>query len=340
MHLIRHAERKGYSGVTTNRQDLETLIPIETSNEVIQRVALTSAVERVAPAETMTSDTKQVARFGGFTVASVAKGAEYGFSTNTQDLVDLIARKIGGAAKVAEEDLVDTITGEGTMRRYEQEAGSALAVTFDHAALGVTTAMNGTTSPFVSLYQTIATAQSTPWGNYAAGANRVQVALDDFTGTTAEDAVIDFLDKYEQSRFFDPGNTFVIANPAFRSIFRKVRTTDGNPIFTPSAQSGGGWNMFGYEGAVETRGARTHATMTDTPTGNPLVFIGNRAALKRGLARTAAGMVPGNPGVQWQRAAQGIGFLSDEAIMKAMMRRAFVCTVPQAVAVLEITPAV
>jgi HK97 family phage major capsid protein len=329
--------------VTTNRQDLETLIPIETSNEVIQRVARTSAMEALAPAETMTSDTKQVARFGGFTVASVAKGADYGFSTNTQDLVDLIARKIGGAAKVAEEDLVDTITGEGTMRRYEQEAGSSLAKTFDQACIGVTTAMNGTTSPFVSIYQAVTTTQSTPWGSYTANTNRIQVPrLTTGSATPAgtwQDAVINWLALYEESDWYDEGETFVIASPMIKSVFRKVRDADGNPIFIPGGQqSGAAPSLFGYENFRFSVGCRTHATMTDAPTGNPLIVIGNRNALKRGLARTSAGMVPGNPGVQWQRAAQGIGFLSDEAIMKAMMRRAFVVSVPQAVAVLEITP--
>lgn len=329
--------------MTTNRQDLETLIPIETSQEVIQKVAQTSAIEQLAPAETMTSDTKQVARFGGFSVATVAKGAEYGFSTNTQDLVDLIARKIGGAAKVAEEDLVDTTTGEGTMRRYEQEAGSALAKVFDHACIGTTTAMNGTTSPFVSIYQTVATTQSTPWGSYTANANRVQVPrLTTGSATPAnvwQDAVISFLAKYEESDFYDEGNTFVLASPMIKSIFRGVRDADGQPLFIPGGtQSGSAPSLFGYENFRFTTGARTGATMTDAPAGNPLIVIGNRNALKRGLARTSPGMVPGNPGVQWQRAAQGIGFLSDEAIMKAMMRRAFVVSVPQAVSVLEITP--
>lgn len=329
--------------MTANRQDLETLIPIETSQEVIQRVAKTSAVEALAPAETMTTDTKQVARFGGFSVASVAKGADYGFSTNTQDLVDLIARKIGGAAKVAEEDLVDTITGEGTMRRYEQEAGSALAKTFDHACLGVTTAMNGTTSPFVSIYQAVTTTQSTPWGSYTANANRVQVprltSAAPTPSNTWQDAIISWLAKYEESDFYDESETFVIASPMVKSIFRGVRDADGQPLFIPGgSQSGSAPSLFGYENFRWSTGARTHATMTDAPTGNPLLIIGNRSALKRGLARTSPGMVPGNPGVQWQRAAQGIGFLSDEAIMKAMMRRAFVVSVPQAVAVLEITP--
>jgi HK97 family phage major capsid protein len=328
--------------VTTNRQDLEQLIPVETSNEVIQRVAKVSVMENVAPPETMTSDTKQVARFGGFTVATVAKGAEYGFSTNTQDLVDLIARKIGGAAKVAEEDFADTITGEGTMRRFEQEAGSSLAKVFDHACIGTTTAMNGTTSPFVSIYQAVTTTQSTPWGSYTANANRIQVPrLTTGTPTAAAtwlDAVSDFLSLWENSDFYDEGNSFLLASPQVKGIFRKVRNTDSEPLFIDGNRSGGGPSLFGVSDFSFTTGCRTHATMTDTPTGNPLIVIGNKQALKRGLARTSPGMVPGNPGVQWQRAAQGIGFLSDEAIMKAMMRRAFVVSVPQAVAVLEITP--
>ena len=329
--------------MTTNRQDLEVLSPVEMSNEVIQQVARVSVMEQVAPPETMTSDTKQVPRFGGFTVATVAKGQDYGFSQNTQDLVDLIARKIGGAAKVAEEDLVDTITGEGTMARIEQEAGSALAKTFDHACLGTTAIANGTTVPFNSVYYAVNTAQSTPWGAYTAAANLTQVQRlttgSATPATTWQDKIIQFLSKYEESQFYDEGNTFLIASPAVKAIFRGLRDTTGQPIFIPGgAQGGGGPVLFGYEGAKLTTGARTSATMTDAPAGNPLVIIGNRNALKRGLARTSAGMVPGNPGVQWQRAANGIGFLSDESIMKAMMRRAFVCTVPQAVSVLEITP--
>jgi len=326
--------------MTTNRQDLEVLIPVEVSQEVIQQVAMTSVVERIAPPETMTSDTKQVARFGGFSVGVVAKGAEYGFSQNTQDMVDLIARKIGGAAKVAEEDLVDTITGEGTMAKYEREAGSALALTFDNGCLGTTAAPNGTTVPFASIYYTLSQAQTTPWGNYAANANITQVARN-ATATAYQDAVIAFLAKYEESRWYAEGDTFVMASPAIKSIFRGIRDADNNPIFVPAQQNNGNPVLFGYEtNNGLTTGARTSATMSQTPAGNPLIIIGNRAALKRGLARTSAGMVPGNPGVQWQRAAQGIGFLSDESIMKAMMRRAFVTTVPQAVSVLEITPAV
>lgn len=328
--------------MSTGRQDLETLIPIETSQEVIQAVAKTSAIEAVAQPETMTSDTKQIDRMGGFDVAVVAKGADYGFSTGTQDTVDMIARKIGGAAKVAEEDLVDTITGEGTMRRIEQEAGNALARTFDNACIGTTAIANGTTVPFNSIYYTLATAQTTPFGNYSANANITKIprltSAAPTPSDTWQDAIISFLAAYEESDWYDEGNTFLLASPSIKSIFRRIRDTNDNPVFVPDSMNNGNPSLFGYSDFRLTTGARTSATMAKAPSGNPLVIIGNRGAIRRGLARTSAGMVPGNPGVQWQRAAQGLGFLSDEAIMKAMMRRAFVCTVPQAVSILEITP--
>lgn len=322
--------------MSTNRQDLEVLIPNEFSQTVLTAVQEGSAVETLFREETMTSDTKDVARFGGFTVATVAKGASYAYSTNTPDTVQLVARKIGGAAKIAEEDLVDTITGEGTMRKYEAEAGTALGAYFDNAALGVTAAENGTTIPYTSLYRTLSQSQTTPWGSYTGNANIFQIETSDFQGTTGYNKIVDFLAAYEESIFFDEGKTVVVANTSFKSKFRRFLDTTGNPMFT-DLNTGGEKGVLGYR-AKYSRGARTNATAAQAPTGNPLLIIGNTDFAINGRARTSAGMVPGNPGTQWQRAAQGIGFLEDEAIMKAMMRRAFEATVPQAFSILEIIP--
>ncbi|HEU4753997.1 MAG TPA: phage major capsid protein [Armatimonadota bacterium] len=323
--------------MTTSRQDLEVLIPVEVSQTVLTAVQQQSVIEAVARPEVMTSDTKHVARFGGFTVGTVAKGAEYGFSQNVPDTVELIARKIGGAAKIAEEDLADTITGEATMAKYEAEAGTALANHYDHACLGSTGAPDGVTVKYTSVYRTLATAQTTPWGAYAANANIVQVAASAFSGSTASDAIVDWLAKYEESIWYSEANTVVLGSPAFKSMFRKIRDTTGRTLYEEET-SGAGATFFGYKGRW-TVGARTNATDTQTPTGNPLLIIGNREFLINGRARTSAGMAPGNPGTQWQRAANGIGFLSDEAIMKAFMRRGFACALPQAFSILEITAA-
>lgn len=318
--------------MTTNRQDLDVLIPIEFSQTVLTAVQQRSAIEAVARPETMLSDTKEVARFGGFTVGTVEKGAEYGFSTNTPDKIELIARKVGGAVKVAEEDLVDTVTGEGTMRRFEEEAGTALALHYDHACLGSTGAPNGTTVKYESVYRALSQDQTTPWGTYTANTNILQVTEDDF----GYEAIVTWLARYEESIWFNEGSTVVLASPAFKSKLRLVRDLNGNPIFL-DPQSSEEARFFGYQGRW-TQGARTHPVDSQAPAGNPFMVVGNRDFLINGRARVSAGMAPGNPGVAWQRASQGIGFLSDEALMKATMRRGFRCAIPQAFSILELVP--
>ena len=324
--------------MTANRQDLELFIPTEPSGPALVALGENSAVEAYANPVTMTSDTKEIDRFGGFTVATVAKGADYGFSTNTADRIEMVARKVGGAAKIAEEDLVDTTMGEATMRMYETEAGKALAAHYDNAALAVTAAQNGTTVKYTSLYRDLSQAQTTPHGNYTANANILQVERGDFiAGATGYAAISTWLARYEEGLFFDEGDTVVLMSPAFRALMRnQLNPQTGLPYFT-DPQSGADAQFFGYTGKF-TKGARTSATDTQAPAGNPLAIIGNRRLMNNGRARTSAGMAPGNPGTQWQRAANGIGFLSDEALMKATMRRAFRISTPFAFSILEIIP--
>ena len=324
--------------MTTNRQDLELFIPTEPSGPALVALGENSAVETYANPVTMTSDTKEIDRFGGFTVATVAKGADYGFSTNTADRIEMVARKVGGMAKIAEEDLVDTTMGEGTMRMYEVEAGKALAAHYDNAALGVTAAQNGTTVKYTSLYRDLSQSQTTPHGNYTGNANIVQVERADFiAGATGYAAISNWLAKYEEGLFYDEGDTVVLMSPAFKALMRnQLNPLTGMPYFT-DPRSGADATFFGYQGKF-TKGARTSTVDTQSPGGNPLAIIGNRRLMNNGRARTSAGMPPGNPGTQWQRAANGLGFMSDEALMKATMRRAFRISTPFAFAILEIIP--
>jgi hypothetical protein len=324
--------------MTANRQDLELFIADEPSGPALRALGAASAVETYANPVTMTSDTKQIDRFGGFTVATVAKGADYGFSTNTSDRINMVAAKVGGAAKIAEEDLVDTTMGEGTMRMYEEEAGKALAAHYDNAALAVTAAPNGTTVKYSSVYYELTQAQTTPHGNYAANQNLLKVARANFiAGATGYAAISDWLARYEEGLFYDEGDTIVLMSPAFKALMRnQLNPLTGLPYFS-DASTGSDPQFFGYQGKF-TKGARTSATDTQSPAGNPIAIIGNRKLMNNGRARTSAGMAPGNPGTQWQRAANGLGFLSDEALMKATMRRAFKISTPHAFSVLEITP--
>lgn len=324
--------------MTANRQDLELFIPTEPSGPALVALGQASAVEQYANPVTMTSDTKEIDRFGGFTVATVAKGQEYGFSTNTSDRIEMVARKVGGAAKIAEEDLVDTTMGEATMTMYETEAGKALAAHYDNAALAVTAAPNGTTVKYASVYYELTQAHTTPHGNYTANANITQIERSDFlAGATGYAAISAWLAKYEEGLFYDEDGTVVLMAPAFKALMRnQLNPQTGMPYFT-DPRSGADATFFGYQGKF-TKGARTSAVDTQTPAGNPIAIVGNAKLMNNGRARTSAGMAPGNPGTAWQRAGNGIGFLSDEALMKATMRRAFRISTPHAFSILEIVP--
>jgi hypothetical protein len=319
--------------MTTNRQDVDVWKPVESSGDVIKELNRVSVIEAEARPENMTSDTKRVRRSGDFDVAGVAKGADYGFDTNTNDYVEMIARKVGGLRKFAEEDLGGDVEG-GTqlLADAESQAMNALAVTYDQGCIGTTAAMNGTTVLWPSIYYTLTQADpDLPLGAYTANDNIVQWDNSDVMadGEVGYRAISDFLAKYEEGPFYDEGNSLVIASPAWKRVLRNV--TDGNkrPYFTDGQD-----NLFGYR-VRWTVGARKHATTTNKPTGSPLLVIVNRQLLIKGMARLTASMVNANPGVAIQRAANGIGFTSDEAIFKAAMRRAFVLGEPRGAAVLE-----
>ena len=79
------------------------------------------------------------------------------------------------------------------------------------------------------------------------------------------------------------------------------------------------------------------ATNSYAPTGNPLLVVANRNLLIKGMAKLSPQIASPNPGFAVQRAAGGIGFLSDSAYMKAAMRRGFVVGHAAGVAVFEKT---
>jgi len=324
--------------VTTNRQDMDIWRPVETGGEVIREMTRVSAIEATARPEPMQSDTKRVRRSGDFDVAGVAKGAEYGFDMNTNDYIELIAAKVGGARKFAEEDLGgDVEGGEQLLAETERQAMNALAVTFDQGAIGTTAARNGTTVLWNSIYYTLATlngggASAPPLGAYAAGANIVQWDQSDVTadGKVGYRAVSGWLALDEEGPCYDEDNTVIYASPAWKRVLREIMDGNGRPYWQDGQD-----NLFGYTNFRWTVGARKHATTTKNPTGAPLLVVANRDLVIKGMARLTPQMVNSNPGVAIQRARDGIGFLSDEAIFKAAMRRGFVLGEPRGAAILE-----
>jgi HK97 family phage major capsid protein len=284
----------------------------------------TSAVASLATVERMASDTKQIPRSGDFAIGAVAKGAAYGETSGTNDYVELIARKVGGVLRVAEEDLMDSPVE--ILETKRQGAARNMAKFFDNATLATSAAANGTTVLYTSVYKSVRTTDSAT--SYTADTNYV-------SGSATYANLSATLAKVEQGDFWDESGITIVAHPAFLQSLRGVLDTQGRPIFfdgqgtTPST-------LFGHR-IRWSLGAKVSATNTATPTGNPIMVIGNWNFAFQGLAKLAPHIANSNPGFMLQRAATGVGFLTDEALMKAAMRRAFVLGYPQAFAVFEKT---
>ncbi len=306
------------------RETFEDWIPVETGDVAIQALMQTSATAQLASVERMASDTKQIPRSGDFAIGAVAKGAAYGETSGTNDYVELIARKVGGVLRVAEEDLMDSPVEILETKR----AGAArnMAKFFDNATLGTSGAANGTTILYTSVYKAVRTNDSAV--SYTADTNYV-------SGSATYDNLSSTLAKVEVGDYWDESRVAIVAHPAFRQSLRGVKDTQGRPIFfdgqgtTPST-------LFGHR-ITWSLGAKVSATNTPTPTGNPIMVFGNWDFGIVGNAKLAPNIANSNPGFAVQRASNGVGFLADEALMKAAMRRAFVLGYPQAFAVFEKT---
>lgn len=306
------------------RETFEDWIVVEVGDVAIQALAKMSATELLARPENMLSDTKNVPRSGEFAIAGVAKGGTYGATTGTNDYVELIARKVGGAIEIAEEDLSDPTVDVFATKR--EDAARNMAKFFDNSTLGCSAAANGTTVLYTSVYKTVRTTDSDV--SYTADDNFV-------SGSATYDNLSDTLGKVEDSDFFDAAEMVVIASPAYKKVFRGIKDDNGQPIFVLGT-AGTPDTLFEYP-VTWAQGCRVSATNTSAPTGNPLLIVANKRLLIKGMARLSPQIANPNPGFAVQRASNGIGFLSDSAYMKAAMRRGFAVGHPAGVAVFEKT---
>ncbi len=313
------------------RQVFEAWLPEEWGGPVITKIRALSAVENLARREPMTTDTKHVPRSGGMSFAgAIAKGAAYPEDAATNDEVLLTARKLGTVLRVADEDLKDGSQVADIIQVKQLDWARSYAVGFDNATLGVTAAENGGTIPFTSLYKALTTTNAAT--GYTANANRVQSA----TATALTYA--NFSDTFglvEDSNFWSDGEMVVIAHPYYRKGMRGILDSQNRPIF----QEGSAGTPGGGQGTIDTLfgmpvqwslGAKTHATAVDAPTGNPLLYVGNRNYMIRGDRSGPEYMLAG--------ADTGAAFLTDEALLKVRTRRGFTVAHEKAWAVLEDIP--
>lgn len=310
------------------RQTFEDWIPEEWGGAVVTKIRAISAVESLARHEPMTTDTKHVPRSGGMGFSgAIAKGAAYTEDASTNDDVLLTARKLGRVMRVADEDLKDTAQVANIIETKKLDWGRSYAIGFDNATLGVTAAENGTTIPFTSLYKALRTTNSDT--AYTADDNWIESA----TGVALTYTNLSNLfGLVEDSNYWADSEMAVIAHPYYRKALRGILDTQNNPIFNESTAgvAGGGQGVistiFGHP-IRWSLGAKTHATSTDAPTGNPLMFVGNTQYLIVGDRSGPESLVAG--------ADTGAAFLTDEALLKLRSRRGFAVGDENAWAVLE-----
>jgi HK97 family phage major capsid protein len=297
---------------------MEAWIPEEwDSSRVIQSMLQVSAVEGLASRIPMGSDTKHVPRTAGMGVDVVAKGGAYGEDVSLNDEVLLTARKFGKAARIAEEDIDDSVASiiEAKMIGW----GKSYAKMIDNASLAVSAAENGTTIPFTSLYQLLNTTDATL--SYTGGTN-ITTASSSGAPTYTEFSTA--IGNVEAGDYFDPGNMVAIAHPAFRKSLRGVVDGQSRPIFNENG-AGTPDTIFGVP-VRWSLGAKISATATPTPTGRPIMAFVNPELMLLG--------VRSGPESVFIDGRDGLSALTDESILKMRARRGWAYGHPNGAAIL------
>lgn len=298
------------------RIELDPWIPEQAGSPVLTRVNQLSAIEAVARRVNMTTDAMRVPRFEGDEVAVVPEGGLIPEAAGVTDNVLLEAVGFKLRYKVSVEDRQDAPID--ALAQFRNDFARSFALKYDNAALGVTGAKTGNTRPFNSVYYEVST-------NAAGNLVTVGTAA---TGTTAAaeadltyEGLSDALGLLEAGNYFSPADTVIVAHPTLLGQLRTLKDANGNAIIqdlngTPNS-------IFGYSFRLSL-GARTSATATDAPTGNPLIVMGSRTHLING--------VRSGPESQFSPYA---GWETDEPELKVRARRGFAVGRPQAFVVVE-----
>ncbi|MEV6648065.1 phage major capsid protein [Amycolatopsis sp. NPDC051371] len=300
-------------------------IPIETNPDVIQKVEQSSAVLRWGNHVPMSSNTKYTPRSGGVVIGRWAKSTSAPADSSPNDSVLLNTDKFGGKVVVAAEDMEDSLAS--IVDAKSGDAGTSFGKLFDNVTLGITAAKGTSGWGFDSLYYLL-TQNDTVTG-YTGNANLTLAG----TGGITYDNLSASLGLYEVGDYFDEAETVVIAHPSFKQVLRGIKDGQGAPILNESSNgtAGGGQGgtprLFGYE-LQWSMGAKTSATGSATPTGNPFIVFGNRQFLQVG-DRTQ-----GELAVNFQDTETGIGVDTDENLLYFRARKAFAVGAPGAFSML------
>jgi hypothetical protein len=271
---------------------IDNWIPVEWNGDVIMRVHQASAVEAFGLSVPMGTETKRVLREQGMNVST---GLTYTADTSANDYVTLTAVKFTGSFQVEEDDLSDAASVVNTLDVKSRSWATSYATYFDNACLAVTAAGNGGTVPFNSVYYALTQNNSTT--GYTANANIVtwdddfpSIAASGADGTSFYEKASSALGLVESGRYFSELDALVIAHPTFRQVVRNALDGQGRPIFQQGL-NGNPDLLFGLP-VHWSYGAKTSATASKTPGGNPvIVFVGDKNLMLRGDRSAAEAMV-------------------------------------------------
>lgn len=274
--------------------------------DVLALEGQTSAVEQVARKVSMTSRFASVPRFASNGVDVVAEGATIPLQDADLDEVTLEAVKFANRFAISYEDNQDSIVD--VLDAYKKNWISNFHIKLDNACLGTTGAQNGGTVPFDSVY------------HFVGAGNRTATA-----GNLEYEDLSDVIGDMEGSR---NGGLVVIAHPSFKMSLRNLKDADGLRVLNPGdALSAGVPTLFGHT-VVFSEGARTSATATDEPAGNPLLIVAAKSNLILGVRSGPESQVSDQE--QWA---------NDNIELKMRARRGFVLAKADAARVIELTAA-
>jgi len=294
----------------TDLTEANGFIPEESGSVAVQATLANSVVESFARREVMNSRTKSVPRFVSDAPDVVAEGDTIPDAVATLDEVVLTAKKYAQIMNISEEDLGDSLVD--VLNTYKREWASRWARKFDNACLGVHVAADGNdTAPFTSVYRAVSPG--------AAGANLIQTG-----GALTFADVSNALGKVESSTYFDAANTVFIAHPKMIAELRNMETAGGNLVL-PNPLGAQPGTLFGYP-LVISYGAALSAAATDTPSGNPLLIVGNRNLMINGVRGPIESAV-----------SRDAEFSKDGVLLKTRIRRAFAVAQADAFAIVEKT---
>lgn len=282
----RHDGRPVYAlaGAAPTAATVSDWVPIEYSEDVVQRVLMESAIERYARMEPMKSNTKEIPRSQNM---SISVGTTYGNDSSTNDKLTLTARRFTGRFSIDEDDMSDVSSRLNVFETKGKDFAISYADSFDNACLGVSAAEDGTvTAPFTSLYKALRTTDSAV--SYVADDNYLSWD-DDLISTIASSAfdtgslyakLSAVFKKVETGKYWSGAGQLVIASPGWRDALRLTVDGQGRPIFV-AGQQGTPDSLFGAPIAW-SRGCKKSAAMSGTPTGPDLLFVVNRDYLVKG----------------------------------------------------------